>query len=85
MTEQPGFKAMNYGHIPGMKSVFMYIIVYDQKANLGFPQGIHLQTKFPFLKGSGKTHRHVDIDDPQLNKNLDLLIQTALLQFNQSK
>lgn len=78
MTEQPGFKSINYGQSPGMKSVLMYIIVYDQKANLGFPHGVLLQTKFPCLKGTGKMHRHLEINEKLTMKTVEELIKEVL-------
>lgn len=77
--EQPGFRATNYGLASGMKAVKCYIICYDQKANLGFPNGIAMVNNFPQLKGTGKTHRHVEINE-QLLANpqaLDRLIKQA--------
>lgn len=78
ITEQVGFKAINYGQTKGMKSVLVYIIVYDQKANLGFPQGVRLQRQFPFLKGTGKTHRHIEIDEALSLEMVKPLIQAVL-------
>ena len=74
ITEQPGFRATNYGKKPGMNHVACYIICYDQKANLGFPQGIVLQPQFKQLKGTGKTPRHLSINQSLLNQ-LELLDQ----------
>ena len=62
MKEQPGFRSNNYMVGPSMKDIFCYIICYDQKANLVFTEGVSLSKKFPSLKGTGKTHRHLTID-----------------------
>ena len=61
ITEQPGFQSVSYGLKPGMQHVACYIIMYKTYANLGFPRGVDLVSSFPFLKGSGKTHRHITI------------------------
>ncbi len=80
ITEQPGFRAMNYGLNPGMKAVCCYIICYDQKANLGFPKGLEMKLKFPQLKGTGKMHRHVEITKA-LMKDLPTIHQLLKLAF----
>lgn len=33
------------------------------KANFGFPNGIDLVQSFPILKGTGKTHRRLEINE----------------------
>lgn len=76
-TLQPGFRAINYGIKPGMKHVVFYIIGYDYHANLGFPHGVALTKNFPFLKGTGKKHRHISID---ANLFLNLTQLEKLLQ-----
>jgi hypothetical protein len=53
-----------------MEHEHVYIICYDQKANLGFAQGVHLSKIFPFLEGKGKTHRHIDIMAAQVENTL---------------
>lgn len=82
VTEQPGFHSVNYGLLPGMKEVRCYIICYDQKANLGFPHGIDLIQLFPNLKGTGKTHRHLEINESLMAnpKELTRLLTTAFKQ-----
>jgi hypothetical protein len=65
-VDRKGFRSTSYFLQKGMQHERLYIICYDQKANLGFPQGIHLLAEFPFLEGKGKTHRHVDIMDSRL-------------------
>ena len=62
ITEQPGFQSISYGLTAGMQHVKCYLILYKTYTNLGFPHGIELMTSFPFLKGTGKTHRHVKIN-----------------------
>jgi len=66
-VDRKGFRSTSYFLQKGMEHERVYIICYDQKANLGFNQGILLSKVFPFLEGKGKTHRHVDIMAPQLN------------------
>lgn len=61
ITEQPGFRSINYGKKPGMNHVVFYVIMYKNFTNLGFPRGVDLIPTFPFLKGTGKTHRHVTV------------------------
>lgn len=63
-----------------MQDVVCYIICYDQKANLGFPHGATMVNLFQSLKGTGKHHRHVEINDHLMNdlKTLQTLIETAL-------
>ncbi len=63
MQEQPGFRSNNYLLGTSMKDIVCYIICYDEKANLGFSQGVELTKEFPSLKGTGKTHRHITIDE----------------------
>jgi hypothetical protein len=65
-VDRKGFRSTSYFLQKGMQHERLYIICYDQKANLGFSQGIHLLSQFPFLEGKGKTHRHVDIMDSRL-------------------
>lgn len=79
MKEQPGFRSNNYMVGPSMKDIFCYIICYDQKANLGFTQGVCLSKKFPSLKGTGKTHRHLAIDSQFIKDlpSLTILIREA--------
>ena len=79
IKEQPGFRAINYGLLPGMNAVRCYIICYDQKANLGFPHGIDFIQSFPNLKGTGKTHRHLEINESLMAnpKELKRLLATA--------
>jgi hypothetical protein len=72
IKEQPGFCSINYGLLPGMKAVRCYIICYDQKANLGFPHGVDLIDTFPYLKGTGKTHRHVEINQTLMENPKEL-------------
>lgn len=75
--EQPGYRTNNYGANATMQAVICYLICYDQKANLGFPNGVALTSTFPFLKGTGKHHRHVPITAALLQDNVTL---TALLK-----
>lgn len=77
VKEQPGFRSTNYLIGNSMKDLVCYIICYDQKANLGFTQGVRLAKKFPELKGTGKSHRHLTIDS-ELIKDLPSL--TKLIQ-----
>jgi hypothetical protein len=76
-VDRKGFRSTSYFLEKGMEHERAYMICYDQKANLGFSQGIHLSKMFPFLQGKGKTHRHIDImsdrlDDLTLFKKLIL-------------
>lgn len=81
--EIPGFRSNQYGFGTTMNSSVCYIICYDQKANLGFDNGIHLVKDFPLLKGTGKFHRHVAIDATLLN-NKTQLSQLILQAFTQA-
>lgn len=76
---QLGFKANNYLIGTSMKDVFCYIICYEKKANVGFPQGIILSEQFPHLKGTGKTHRHLLINEALIEdqKTLIALLHAA--------
>jgi hypothetical protein len=65
-VDRKGFRSTSYFLQKGMQHERLYIICYDQKANLGFSQGIHLLSQFPFLEGKGKTHRHVDLMDSRI-------------------
>jgi hypothetical protein len=81
-VDRKGFRSTSYFLEKGMNHERVYIICYDQKANLGFSQGIHLTKMFPFLEGKGKTHRHIDImsihlKETQLLKKLILAAFTA--------
>ena len=60
-VDRKGFRSTSYFLQKGMEHERVYIICYDQKANLGFSQGVQLLKVFPFLEGKGKTHRHIDI------------------------
>ncbi|MGA0097680.1 MAG: hypothetical protein ACO3H6_03805 [Bacilli bacterium] len=80
MKEQPGFRSINYGLLPGMKAVRCYIICYDQKANLGLPHEVDLIDTFPYLRGTGKTHRHVEINQ-KLMDNQKVLIKLLTFAF----
>jgi hypothetical protein len=35
----------------------------------GFPKGVLLQSQFKQLKGTGKTHRHLSINEELVNKS----------------
>jgi hypothetical protein len=59
----------------------VYIICYDQKANLGFSQGVKLIKTFPFVEGKGKSHRHIGIMSSQLI-NTQLIKQLILAAFD---
>jgi hypothetical protein len=76
-VDRKGFRSTSYFLQKGMQHERVYIICYDQKANLGFSQGIQLSTVFPFLEGNGKTHRHIDIMAAQLENTL--LIKKLIL------
>jgi hypothetical protein len=76
-VDRKGFRSTSYFLQQGMQHERVYIICYDQKANLGFSQGIQLSTVFPFLEGKGKTHRHIDIMAAQVEKTL--LIKKLIL------
>ena len=66
--DRPGFRSTSYFLQSGMHNEVCYIICYDQKANLGFTSGVRFIRHFPFLKGTGKTHRHVPIHDDLLTE-----------------
>jgi hypothetical protein len=76
-VDRIGFRSTSYFLQKGMQHERVYIICYDQKANLGFSQGIHLSKVFPFLEGNGKTHRHIDIMASKLENTL--LIKKLIL------
>jgi hypothetical protein len=80
MWEQSGFHANNYGTSLKMGDVVCYILCYEQKANLGFPQGVLLAKDFHELIGTGKTHRHVEISEALFNdiRTLKALIKAAI-------
>jgi hypothetical protein len=80
-VDRKGFRSTSYFLQKGMEHERVYIICYDQKANLGFSQGIHLSKVFPFLEGKGKTHRHVDITSDHL-KDTQLLKKLTLAAFD---
>jgi hypothetical protein len=69
-VDRKSFRSTSYFLQKGMEHERVYIICYDQKANLGFAQGVHLSKIFPFLEGKGKTHRHIDIMAAQLENTL---------------
>jgi hypothetical protein len=69
-VDRIGFRSTSYFLQKGMQHERVYIICYDQKANLGFAQGVHLSKIFPFLEGKGKTHRHIDIMAAQVENSL---------------
>ena len=73
IKEQPGFRSINYGLQPGMNAVRCYIICYNQKANLGFPHGVNFIDTFPYLQGTGKTHRHVEINQNLMENQKELI------------
>lgn len=79
MVEYPGYRSNQYGLGSAMKDSVCYIICYDEKANFGFDDGVTLQASFSMLKGSGKRHRHVAINQALLNDKvlLTLLINKA--------
>jgi hypothetical protein len=79
-VDRKGFRSTSYFLEKGMEHERAYMICYDQKANLGFSQGIHLAKMFPFLQGKGKTHRHIDIMSLQI-ENTQLLKQLILAAF----
>jgi hypothetical protein len=79
-VDRKGFRSTSYFLQKGMEHERVYIICYDQKANLGFSQGIHLSKVFPFLEGKGKTHRHIDIMAAQL-ENTSLIKKLILAAF----
>jgi hypothetical protein len=79
-VDRKGFRSTSYFLEKGMEHERAYMICYDQKANLGFSQGIHLSKMFPFLQGKGKTHRHIDIMSLQI-ENTQLLKQLILAAF----
>jgi hypothetical protein len=70
--DRPGYRSTSYFLSKGMKNEVCYILCYDQKANLGFTSGVRLIRHFPFLKGTGKTHRHVPINDDLLKESTPL-------------
>jgi len=70
--DRPGFRSTSYLLQSGMQNEVCYIICYDQKANLGFTSGVRLISHFLFLKGTGKTHRHVPINDDLLRESTTL-------------
>jgi hypothetical protein len=76
-----GFRSTSYFLQKGMQHEQVYIICYDQKANLGFSQGVQLSKAFPFLEGKGKTHRHIDIMSSQL-ENTPLIKKLILAAFD---
>jgi hypothetical protein len=76
-VDRKGFRSTSYFLQKGMEHEHVYIICYDQKANLGFSQGIQLLKVFPFLEGKGKTHRHVNIMSAHLD---DLTLFKKLIQ-----
>jgi hypothetical protein len=77
-VDRPGYRSTSYFLQSGMKHEVCYILCYDQKANLGFTQGITLMSAYPMLKGNGKTHRHVSITEKILSSEFPL--DTLLLQ-----
>ena len=76
-VDRKGFRSTSYFLQKGMEHERVYIICYDQKANLGFSQGVQLSKVFPFLEGKGKTHRHVNIMSAELD---DLTLFKKLIQ-----
>jgi hypothetical protein len=80
-VDRKGFRSTSYFLQKGMEHERVYIICYDQKANLGFSQGIQLSKVFPFLEGNGKTHRHIDIMSSQL-ENTPLIKKLILAAFD---
>lgn len=81
---QPGYRSTSYRVGNKMKDTFCYIICYDQHANLGFPNGVKLQREFPFLKGNGKTHRHLEIN-AELYKDISMLKMVLKRAFELQK
>jgi hypothetical protein len=82
-VDRKGFRSTSYFLQKGMQHERLYIICYDQKANLGFSQGVDLLSRFSFLEGKGKTHRHVDIMDARL-QDLTILKSLILAAFDMS-
>ena len=80
-VDRKGFRSTSYFLQQGMEHERVYIICYDQKANLGFCQGVHLSKTFSFLEGKGKTHRHIDIMSSHL-KEIQLLKKLILDAFS---
>jgi len=80
-VDRIGFRSTSYFLQKGMQHERVYIICYDQKANLGFAQGVHLSKIFPFLEGKGKTHRHIDIMAAHLG-NMALLKKLIFATFD---
>ncbi len=80
-VDRKGFRSTSYFLQKGMEQERVYIICYDQKANLGFSQGVHLSKTFSFLEGKGKTHRHIDIMSSHL-KEIQLLKKLILDAFS---
>jgi hypothetical protein len=79
-VDRKGFRSTSYFLQKGMEHERMYIICYDQKANLGFSQGVQLSKVFPFLEGKGKTHRHINIMSIHL-ENTSLMKKLILAAF----
>lgn len=70
--DRSGYRSMSYFLQSGVQNEVCYILCYDQKANLGFTSGVRLIRHFPFLKGTGKTHRYVPIHDDLLTDSTPL-------------
>jgi hypothetical protein len=47
-----------------VKEVFCYAVAYISYVNLGFARGAELPDPERILKGTGKLHRHVRIENP---------------------
>jgi hypothetical protein len=61
----PGWKVIQYGAGPEMKSVFAAISPLRERVNLGLANGVDLPDPHGLLEGDGKAIRHVKLTSPE--------------------
>jgi len=61
----PGWKVIQYGVGPDMKSVFAAISPQRERVNLGLAGGVDLPDPDGLLEGDGKAIRHVKLTSPE--------------------
>jgi hypothetical protein len=61
----PGWKVIQYGAGPEMKSVFAAISPLRERVNLGLANGVDLPDPQGLLEGDGKAIRHVKLASPE--------------------
>jgi hypothetical protein len=65
------------------KEAFCYVVAYRAYVNLGFPQGAELSDPDNRLKGTGKMHRHLRIEnqaqlsDPEIRRFIHVAADRA--------